>query len=91
MNLGVAGLNFAILRATVTNDLRTAPSGVWFIYEPSKFSDSPYNSGFDHTSMLISVNNAGYKCHVLIDVESVSTNNQGIWVSYQSQIWKKIL
>ena len=87
----VAGENFALLSPTVTNDLRTAPPGVWFVYDPTKFTDNPYNSGINHTSMLISVNSAGYKCHVLIDVESVSTNNQGIWVSYQAQIWKKIL
>lgn len=87
----MAGNVFSLLSTSITNELRAAPPGVWFVYDPTKYLDCPHDSGIAHSSMLISVNNLGIKCQALIDVESVSTNNQGIWVSYQAQIWKKIL
>lgn len=87
----MAGNIFSILNISITNELKNAPSGVWFVYNPTEFTDCPYGSGITHSSVLISINNIGYKTQVLIDVESVSTNNQGIWISYQSQIWRKIL
>ena len=86
----MAGVIISGLNSSEVSSLRSASSGIWFVYDPQVYSDCPHDDGISHVSVLISIRSNGI-AQILIDVESVSENNQGIWVSYQGTQWKKIL